>query len=121
VLGVFGQDFYADRPALTRNQFGAGTAWYVAADPEPAFVEGLLAHICSQQDVKPILSTPSEVEVTQRSKGDAIFTFVLNHGAEAQEIELGEAAGHELLSGKDLAGKATIAGREVWIIRRSVE
>ncbi|MCJ7822383.1 MAG: beta-galactosidase trimerization domain-containing protein, partial [Armatimonadetes bacterium] len=27
VLATYGRDFYAGRPALTRNQFGSGTAW----------------------------------------------------------------------------------------------
>ncbi len=48
VLAEYGSDFYAGRPVLTRNRFGRGTAWYVATDPEPSFLDGLIGHICTQ-------------------------------------------------------------------------
>ena len=117
-IGVYGKDFYAGRPALTRNQFGKGQAWYVGSDPEAALVEGLLGHICAEQGVKPTLSPPAGVEVSQRTKDGAAFTFVLNHNAEPAAVNLAGVEGRELLSGRDLAGEQTIPGRGVWIIRR---
>jgi beta-galactosidase len=82
---VYGSDFYAGRPALTRNRFGKGTAWYAGSDPEAAMVGGSLAHICTEQGVEPILAAPPKVEVQQRKKAGQTFTFVLNHNEEAVE------------------------------------
>ncbi|MFB3881886.1 MAG: beta-galactosidase [Armatimonadota bacterium] len=116
-VAVYGNDFYAGRPALTRNRFGKGQAWYVGADPEPALVEALLAHICAEAGVAPTLAAPPRVEVQQRNKGGRTFTFVLNHDEKPVEVDLGPIAGTELLGGKELKGKATLPGRGVWIIR----
>lgn len=117
VLAVYGRDFYAGRPALTRNRFGKGTAWYVASDPERRFVEGLLGHICDEQGVRPIVSPQPGIEVTRRAKDGEVFVFVLNYNAEATDVDLGEVAGEELLSGQSLSGSKAIPGYGVWIIR----
>ena len=42
VIAEYGQDFYKGMPAVTRNQFGAGQAWYVATSPEPALIAGFI-------------------------------------------------------------------------------
>ncbi len=117
VLAVYGKDFYAGRPALTRNRFGSGAAWYIASDPEGPFVDGLMAHICAEQKVSAVLAPQPGVEVTQRKKNGQIFTFLLNNNEAPTDVDLGEIAGTELLSGEDLSGKSTIPGRGVWIIR----
>ena len=117
-LAVYGEDFYAGMPALTRNTFGSGSAWYIASDPEPGFVEGLMAHICAEQGVSPVLSPPAGVEVAQRVKEGKVFTFVLNHNEAPAAVDLGEVAGHDLLSGKELAGRMELPARGVWIIRK---
>lgn len=118
VIATYTSDWYAGRPALTRNKFGAGAAWYVGSDPEAAFLQGLLAHICAEQGVRPLLTTPDGIEVTQRAKDGQTITFVLNHNSEPIEVDLGSIAGHELLSGKKLSGKEKIPGRGVWIIKQ---
>jgi hypothetical protein len=39
VLAVYGSDFYAGMPALTRNRFREGAAYYIASAPEAAFLD----------------------------------------------------------------------------------
>ncbi|UCC69396.1 MAG: beta-galactosidase [Armatimonadota bacterium] len=116
-LAVYAKDFYAGRPALTRNRFGSGTAWYVASDPEQPFLDALLAHICAEQSIAPLLTPPSGVEITRRAKGEHAFTFLLNHNDEPAEVQLGDISGRDLLSGKDVSGKTAIPAHGVRIIR----
>jgi beta-galactosidase len=117
VLATYGRDFYAGRPALTRNRFGSGTAWYVASDPEQEFVDGLVGHVCARQGVKGIVRPEEGVEVTQRTKDGECFTFLLNHDEEAAEVALGEIAGRDLLSGEEVGGTVRIPARGVRIVR----
>jgi beta-galactosidase len=117
VLATYGRDFYAGRPALTRNRFGDGTAWYVASDPEQDFVDGLMAHICAEHGIEAAMAPTPGVEVTQRKNGDATLTFVLNHNEEPAKVQLGDVAGRDLLSGSDVSGEVELAGRGVMIIR----
>lgn len=116
VMATYGKDFYAGRPVVTRNRFGKGTAWYVASDPEPAFVAGLLAQICADQDVHPVLAKPAGVEVTCRIKDGHKLLFVLNHNETTVTVDLGTYSGKDLLSGRNMIGVQEMAGRAVWII-----
>ena len=116
VLGVFGRDFYAGMPALTRNRVGKGYAWYVATSPEPALIERLIAQIAAQHGIAPVAEAPAGVEVTRRVKGGRGYTFYLNHNETGVEIDLGEAPRRELLSGRTLSGRVHLEGRGVMIV-----
>ncbi len=116
VVGVYGQDFYAGTPALTRNRFGKGWAWYVGTDPEAPFVTRLLTHICAEQGIQPLMRVPAGVEVTQRSKDGQALTFVLNHNPAPVEIDLGARSQVDLLRGQLITGKIVLPGRDVMIL-----
>ncbi len=116
-IGVFGDDFYAGMPAVTRNAFGRGHAWYVATDPEVRMLDDLIAHFSAAYGIDRNLSPVEGVEVTQRTKNGADITFILNHSAEAKSVDLGGLAGTDLLTGKKMEGVIEIAGRDVCIIR----
>ena len=117
VVGTYATDFYAGRPALTRNRFGQGWAWYVASDPEQGFVDRLVRYLCSEKGITPILETPVGIEVTERHKDGQTFTFVLNHNADSIEIDLGTDRFRDLLTGKELTGKVKLGGRDLLILR----
>jgi beta-galactosidase len=70
-------------PAILRNDYGDGTAWYVATIPEPAALARLLSAVCGQADVHPVLpDLPPGVEAVRR--GDKVF--LLDHRNESVEI-----------------------------------
>jgi len=117
-LARYGEDFYAGRPAVTENSFGAGKAYYLASDPDEAFLEAFFAELCRVKGIDPVLETPKGVEAVQRVKGDRVFTFVLNHNPEPVEVDLGAEIQQDLLSGSEVSGRATIPGRGVLILRR---
>ncbi len=118
-VAAFGKDFYAGMPAVTRNRFGKGAAWYIATDPETKFVEGLMGHLCAEHGIEPVLAPIDGVEGTQRTNGGKTLTFVLNHNAEPVQVDLTPVAGRELLSGEQMSGPAELPGRGVWIIEKS--
>ncbi len=116
MLATYGKDFYQGMPVLIRNSFGDGQAWYVASSPEPAFIEGLVSHICADRGIKSLLETPDGIEVTQRTTADHRYTFLLNHHGEAQQLELGYFRGVDLLTGQEMAGTVALPGYGVMIL-----
>ncbi|MGG4034055.1 beta-galactosidase [Paenibacillus cisolokensis] len=116
VLAEYGADFYKGMPALTRNRFGKGQAYYIAFSPESAFVDALLANLCEEKGVAPLADAPAGVEVTRRSKDGSSFLFLLNHNAEEATVKVGPEYTQDLLTGQAVSGVITLAGRGVSIL-----
>jgi beta-galactosidase len=114
-VGLYADDFYAGTPALTRNRFGRGTAWYVGTDPDQSLVDRLVGLICREAGVAPLLAVPSGVEVAERVKEGRRFLFVLNHNAAAVRIDLEGRRGRDLLTGQPVEGSVALAPRGVLI------
>lgn len=119
VLAEYGADYYKGTPVLTRNKFGSGQSYYVASSPDADFLQGLVANLCEEQGIEPLLSTPDGVEVAERVKNGKSFLFVLNHNAEEMTFDAGSSNQRDLLTGKDISGDVTIPPRGVMILERA--
>jgi len=115
-LAVYGDDFYAGRPALTVNAYGQGEAYYLATDAGPAFLADFYGQICAERGIGAPLEASAGVEVTQRHKDGVSFTFALNHNAQPAQITL-PAPMRDLLSGRELSGAVTLSPYDVLILR----
>lgn len=116
-IAVYGADFYKGTPVVTRNRFGKGEAWYIGTEPAPAFVNGLIGHLCKSKGIEPVADqVPAEVEVTRRVKDGKTYTFYLNHGDQSVAVNLGQAERLELLTGRRLSGEQELAAKGVWIL-----
>ena len=98
-LAEYQEDFYAGMPAVTRNSFGGGQAYYVGTRSGEAFYHQLMEDICKEQQIQPAAKAPDGVEVTKRVRGQEQYLFFLNHGEGKVHVEMPE-DGMELLAGK---------------------
>lgn len=87
-LASFRDDFFAGRPAITRNRYGQGTAYYLATELEPDFLAAILEGICDDLEICPPLKVPVGVEACIRANGAEEFLFLLNHTGKPVEISL---------------------------------
>jgi beta-galactosidase len=72
-------------PAVLRNSYGAGTAWYVATQPDDAGMAALLQRVCGDAGVAaPLPGLPRGVEVVARGE----VVFLLNHTEEPVMVTL---------------------------------
>jgi len=97
VLGVYGSDFYAGRPALTVNRHGKGRAWYVAARTDDAFLDDFYRAVAAEAGVKPLLPgpLPRGVTVQARTDGEKTFLFLMNFSGAPQVVDGGVLAPFE--------------------------
>lgn len=86
VLATYEQDFYAGMPVLTCNRFGAGEAYYVAAQSEKAFYAKLVKKLCEDRGIAPVMQTPDGVEAVVREGEKAKYLFLLNHAREEKSV-----------------------------------
>jgi beta-galactosidase len=122
-IAVYGSDFYKGTPALCRNAFGKGEAWYIGScvpAQDNMLLRKLVHHLVEQHGIIPVLPPQYNIEATERIQENGTeFVFILNHDEKAQDVVI-PFSGKELLSGTDIASRTilTIQGRDTAIIRK---
>ncbi|WP_285129487.1 beta-galactosidase [Leclercia adecarboxylata] len=92
VLGVYQDDFYAGRPAVTRNAWGKGQAYYLAARTGSDFLQDFYQMIAYQHGVtaSTAMQLPEGVVATARQSGERTYIFVQNYGDQVVTLDLME-------------------------------
>ncbi|MBO0993368.1 beta-galactosidase [Bacillus sp. SD088] len=119
VIAEYGNDFYKGMPAVTRNKFGSGEAWYIASSPDSEFLKGLIADLCADKEIKSLLTSESGVEVSKRVKEGRDYLFVMNHNDKKSQFELGNEQKRDLLTGETVNGIVSIEAHAVMILTDS--
>ncbi|MEU8424164.1 beta-galactosidase [Micromonospora sp. NPDC048835] len=105
VVGTYQADFYAGTPAVTRNSFGAGHGWYVAAGLDQTGVSWVVRQVLARHDLLGPYPDVPDLESAVRVAADGSrLLFLLNHSAEPVEVTA-RASGVDLLT-----GDRTVAG-----------
>jgi len=103
VVGTYLADFYAGTPAVTRNSFGAGHGWYVAAGLDQAGVSWIVRQVLSAHDVPAHHAGIPELEAAERVAPDGTrVVFLLNHSTAPVKVPVGT-GGVDVLSGERVA------------------
>ncbi|PWR06624.1 beta-galactosidase [Micromonospora acroterricola] len=87
VLGTYQADFYAGTPAVTRNAYGDGHGWYVAAGLDQTGVSWVVRQVLARHDLFGPCPDLPDVESAVRVAPDGTrLLFLLNHRAEPVEV-----------------------------------
>ncbi|WP_243077038.1 beta-galactosidase [Microbacterium sp. SS28] len=108
------------RPAITRNAWGDGEAWYAATHLAPDAYRSLIERLADAADVRPAApatGADGALEVVRRRGSDTSYLFVVNHGSAAASVQ---ASGTELITGMPVAGVAQVPGGAVRIVREEL-
>lgn len=117
VIGAYAQDFYAGRPALTRNRYGAGLAYYAGTLPAQDWLRDWIGLICAEQGVETLVEADPDVEAGLRSGVDGADTLVLvNHANRPAQIDLLGKSGRSLLDDRAVPHKLTLAPYDVLVL-----
>jgi len=102
-------------PAVTRNAYGSGQAWYLATALAPADLRDVLRGAIRAAGV--VAAGPESdgsVEVVHRSGGGRRYAFVVNHGDKDVEHPV---AGRELITGAQVDGLLRVPAGAVRVVR----
>ncbi|MGM9538054.1 MAG: beta-galactosidase [Candidatus Onthomonas sp.] len=96
VWARYADRFYAGTPAITKNRFGQGSAYYVGTVGEKALYRTLMLEAFREQGIPVIDTLPQGVEVTSRTGPGGSYRFLFNntlHGKhfpmEGEQVVLG--------------------------------
>lgn len=80
-LMVYGNHFYAGKPALLRNRYGKGLVYYLCADAEQSLYDRLCGELLKETDILPLLQNmkiPSGLSVTSRENDTFRYRILQN-------------------------------------------
>ncbi len=92
------------RPAVTRRDVGAGSAWYLSTLPDDTTLDALLGRLVEEAGITPVAAVPPGVEAVRRRGPGGSWLFLVNDTDTAQRVP---ARGHDLVT--DLVVDAEIA------------
>lgn len=91
VLMVYDEDFFKGAPAVARNSYGSGTAYYLATRFEKAFYPAFYREVCAPL-FAPVWPEPLPEGVLATKRGEAVF--LQNTNAESVHIDGRELPGY---------------------------
>jgi beta-galactosidase len=117
-LASYSDGVYAGTPAVTRNVYGEGVAYYLGTRPEERFAKSFLQRICEEANVRSTVEAPPGVDAVRRKSDDASFLIILNHNEEAVEVTLPN-PGRDLLTGTDHDSVLVLDPLEVAVLQET--
>lgn len=120
-LAVYGEDFYAGRPAVTVNKLGKGKAYYIASRNDNDFIKQLTGSIIELAGVKRVIESelPEGVTAQLRTDGEHEYVFVSNFTDAGKSVELDARAYTELLTGAAVGSSIELEGHSIKLLKRS--
>ncbi len=90
VLATYAGEWFAGRPAITRNRVGNGEVWHVAARGEAQLIDDVVGGIADRLGLeRPLTGLPDGVIARHRGIGAERRVFVMNFSGKNHRINLG--------------------------------
>jgi beta-galactosidase len=104
-------------PALTRNEVGAGSAWYAACRLDQPGTDHLVGRLLAEAGIEPVTATRPGVETVRRvGDGGESWVFVVNHTDTPATLPL---TGHDLVRDRPARGVLVVDPGDVAVVRES--
>lgn len=121
VIARYAGEYYNGSPAATRNRFGKGSAFYIAARMDRRFQDDLYAQLIRELKIKTPLGAklPQGCTAAVRTNSSGEFLFLMNFTRNDQNIVL-NAAATDMLSGERVNGSVVLSSYGSRVLRRDV-
>jgi beta-galactosidase len=115
ILATYTKDFYAGKPAMTMNNFGAGKAIYIGTTSQQNFYVDLVAWLRQLCNLHPLLKVPDTIEVSLRQNAETKVYFLLNHQSTSIRITFFKPM-HDFLTGRTFEGNFDLPPHGVLVL-----
>ncbi len=85
-IAVYDSCFYKNKPAVTRNSYGKGIAYYIGTVSKKAFYQKLIKNILDEGGIPYIDGLPDNVEITIRTGNNVKAVFIFNNTDKIQQF-----------------------------------
>lgn len=116
-LAVYGEDFYAGTPAVTKNSFENGSVFYVGSVLSEEGIRTVLDRVCKENGVASVIPEETGLEVTRRCAKDCELYFAINFKDEVFQVPACFVGKEDILTGKTVENGEQMAKYDVKIVR----
>lgn len=122
-LAYYKEDFYANQPALTVNQFGEGRAYYVASRNIDQFHADFLEKLVDESDVDRVIESelPEGVTAQSRTDGTYDYVFLSNFSREDKQVDLLDVQYTDLVENTNISDQVELSPFSVRLLKRKVK
>lgn len=114
-LATYTEKFYSGRTAISKNNYGEGTVYYVGVMANEELIADFLRDVFSDIGL-PTTLFPEEIYISSRENDNVRFTFYQNFNREPVKILLRE-PGFDCIKGVEVEEEVTIKGLDVLIVK----
>ena len=120
VLAEYNEDFYKGRPALTKNNFGKGTAYYICSRMEESFNNEFFSDVINELKIDRNLNInlPEGISVSTRENDNEKYFFLQNYLNEEKEVDFESYILKDIITGKEYSGKVKLNPYEILILEK---
>jgi beta-galactosidase len=116
VIGRYQKDFYAGKPAILKNQYYAGTAYYIGCRDTGGLLNKLYRKILEERGIVGY-KLPEGVTIHTRQDGKNLYLFVENYTDSVQVVRnLGTYK--DVASGVQGKGSVRLQGYEIKVLKK---
>ncbi|MBQ7040355.1 MAG: beta-galactosidase trimerization domain-containing protein, partial [Clostridia bacterium] len=118
-LACFTDNIQKDKPAVLKNSYGKGTAYYVGYNADSSFMDLFMKDVMTRLGIEAVTDVTSDnkaVRVTCREGDGERYIFVLNLSREEQNIKI-NGTFTDLLTGETASGENKIAPLGVMVLK----
>ena len=114
-VAVYAGNYYKGTPAITRNHYGKGEAWYFGAAFNADTVKELLKELPVSSPVEEIVEVPECCETAIRRADGKAYLFILNYEEKAVPLTFKKPA-VDRLTGKTWSGECELNAFDVMVL-----
>ncbi len=88
-LAEYASEFYQGTPCVTKNEYGAGNAYYIGTEPEEELMGHLMEDVFAKAQIDTLGSSDAGVELMIREKENQKWLFAMNFTNEIKCYKVG--------------------------------
>lgn len=119
-LACYTSNFYASTPAITKNNYGQGTVYYVGTQLDQKALDKVLDQVIIASNIKPVIDEKSKLEIICRTSQDKRYYFIINLTEETLKLPQVFTDKVDIITGNTLTTDTTFAPYDVALLYEEI-
>lgn len=119
-LAYYTSNFYTSTPAITQNNYGQGTVYYIGTQLDQKALDKVLDQVVISSKIKPVIDEKSKLEIVCRTTKDKRYYFIINLTNETLRLPQLFTDKVDIITGNTLTIDTTFAPYDVALLYEEI-